>query len=288
MPTESIVVQPTGQVCGARVTGVDLAAPLSPETVAALRAAWLEHHVLAFGDQQLDDGDLERFTQYFGPFGDDPYIAPIADRQHVIAVRRRADETTSLFAENWHSDWSFQEHPPDGTVLFGVTIPPHGGDTLYADQHAALDAMPAGLRGRLEGLRAVHSARRAYAPGGEFDPERDRDRSMDIRASESALATQLHPIIRPHPETRRLGIFGCAGYIVGFDGVDDEQGWQLLRELHAWQTRDEFVYRHVWEPGMLVMWDNRSVLHKATGGYEGFDRELHRTTIGWNPAYSAG
>jgi len=276
-----IAVQPSGQVCGARVTGVDLARPLDAATVGEIRAAWLEHHVVAFPDQQLSDDDLERFTQYFGPFGDDPYIAPIPGREHVIAVRRRADETSPLFAENWHSDWSFQERPPDGTVLYGVTIPPYGGDTLYADQHAALDAMPADLRERLDGLQAVHSARGGYAPAGMYGTkDQQTDRSMDIRPSDDALATQLHPVIRAHPETGRLGVFGCIGYIIGFDGMADDEALPLLLELHAWQTRDQFVYRHRWEPGMLVMWDNRSVLHRATGGYEGHARELHRTTIG--------
>jgi taurine dioxygenase len=262
------------------VTGVDLAAPLEPDAVAAIRAAWLDHHVLAFPGQAIGDDDLERFTLCFGPFGDDPYIAPIPGRQHVIAVRRRAHETAPLFAENWHSDWSFQARPPAGTCLLGLTIPPVGGDTWFADQHAALDAMPADLRRRLEGKFAVHSARGGYAPSGMYgEADQRTDRSMDIRPSESAMATQLHPIIRPHPETGRLGVFGCIGYMIGIDGMPDDEARGLLFDLYQWQTRDEFVYRHRWEPNMLVMWDNRSLLHRATGGYDGYERELHRTTI---------
>lgn len=275
-----ITVEPSGQVCGATVTGIDLTAPIDQTSVSAIRAAWLQHHVLAFPDQALTDDDLERFTLSFGGFGDDPYIAPIPGRRHVIAVRRDADETAPLFAENWHSDWSFQEQPPSGTCLFGLTIPPVGGDTLYADQHAALDAMPPELRSRLDGKQAIHSARGGYAPSGTYgEADRQTDRSMDIRPSDSAMATQLHPIIRNHPETGRLGIFGCIGYIIGIDGMPDDDARQLLFELYQWQTRDEFVYRHRWQQNMLVMWDNRSVLHKATGGYDGHHRLLHRTTI---------
>ena len=275
-----MIVEASGQACGARVTGVDLTKPLSPETVADIRRAWLTHHVLAFPGQAMSDDDLERFSLAFGPFGDDPFIAPIAGREHVIAVRRRADEQAPLFAENWHTDWSFQANPPSATCLMAVTIPPHGGDTLFANQHAALDAMPPELRHRLEGKLALHSARNGYAPSGMYGTaDQATDRSMDIRPSDEAAATQLHPVIRSHPETGRLGLFGCIGYIIGLDGVSSDEAGPLLAELHQWQTREEFQYRHVWEPNMLVMWDNRSVLHRATAGYEGFDRELHRTTI---------
>jgi taurine dioxygenase len=276
----TIEVRPSGQACGARVTGVDLTAPLDADTVATLRAAWLDHHVLAFPDQPMSDDDLERFTMAFGGFGDDPFIAPIAGRRHVIAIKRTAHETAPLFAENWHTDWSFQARPPAGTCLFGITIPPHGGDTLYTDQHAALEAMPADLRKRLEGRMAVHSARGGYAPSGTYGTvDQATDRSMDIRPSDAAMATQLHPIVREHPETGRPGLFGCIGYVIGIDGMSEEEARPLLTEWFQWQTREEFWYRHAWEPQMLVMWDNRSLLHKATGGYEGHERLLHRTTI---------
>ncbi len=271
----------SGGPCGARVEGVDLAKPLDPETVSQLRDAWLEHHVLAFPDQALDDDGLERFSAYFGPFGDDPFIDPIPGRRHIIAVQRRADETAPIFAEAWHTDWSFQQRPPIGTCLLGLVIPPSGGDTLFANQHAALDAMPAKLRRRIDGLSAVHSAKLGYAPSGMYgDSDAAGDRSMAIRPSTDAEATQLHPLIRRHSETGRASLYGCLGYIIGLDGFADDEALELLMELHAWQTRDEFVFAQRWEEGMLVMWDNRCLLHRATGGYEGHDRLLHRTTIG--------
>lgn len=277
-------VRASGQACGATVTGIDLSRPLDPATVAEIRAAWLEHLVLSFPDQKLDDDALEAFTRSFGGFGDDPFIAPIPGRRHVIAVKRAAEETAPLFAENWHSDWSFQKVPPAGTCLYGIVIPREGGDTLFANQHAALDAMPADLRARLEGRQAIHSAANAYAPSG-FYGTADAGRSMDIRPAESARATQLHPVIRAHPETGRPGLFSCAGYIIGIDGMDAAEAGALLRDLYAWQTRDAFVYRHCWRPDMLVMWDNRALLHRATGGYQGHERLLHRTTIRERPAH---
>ena len=275
-----LTITPSNQACGASVTGTDLKAALSAEAVAEIRAAWLKHHVLSFPNQALDDDDLERFSQYFGNFGDDPFIAPIPGREHVIAVKRDADEQAPVFAEQWHTDWSFQETPPAGTCLFGITIPPVGGDTWFINQHAVLEHMPVELRQKLEGKQAIHSAVLGYSPQG-LHGEQDQllGRSMDIRPSDSAHATQLHPIIRNHPETREEGIFGTVGYIIGIEGMTDEAAGELLTELYAWQTRDEFVYKHQWQKDMLVMWDNRSVLHKANGGYQGHNRLLHRTTI---------
>ena len=272
-------VTPSEQACGASITGVDLTKPLSDGQVAEIRRLWLEHHVLVFPDQKLTDDQLEAYTLQFGPFGDDPFIAPIPGREHIIAVKRTANETAPIFAETWHTDWSFQVTPPAGTCLYGITIPPSGGDTMFTNQHTALDAMPADLHDQLEGKMAIHSAKGAYSPKG-FYGEQDKGRSMDIRPSDEADATHTHPVIRAHPETGQLGLFGCAGYITGFEGMNEEASNDLLMELYRWQTRPEFQYRHKWQKDMLVMWDNRSVLHMATGGYKGHDRLLHRTTIG--------
>jgi len=277
----TIQVTPTDQACGATVTGVNLTAPLSSQDTADIRAAWLKHHVLIFPDQSMSDDDLERFTLSFGPFGDDPFIAPIEGRKHIIAVQRAADETAPIFAESWHTDWSFQDTPPAGTCLLGITIPPTGGDTLFANQHLALAQMPADLRAQLNGKVALHSAAAAYAKTGMYgEADADSDRSMDIRPSDDALHVQTHPIIRKHPETGEEAIFGTFGYIKGIEGMDDAAGGELLAELYRWQTRPEFQYRHKWQKDMLVMWDNRSVLHMASGGYQGHARQLHRTTIG--------
>lgn len=272
-------ITPSGQSCGASVRGVDLSKPLSDSVVAEIRAAWLTHLVLAFPDQRMSDDDLERFTLYFGPFGEDPFIAPIPGRKHIIAVARAASETGPIFAEAWHTDWSFQKTPPAGTCLYGVRIPPVGGDTLFANQIRALEKMPDELRARIEGKRAIHSARAGYAKAGAYG-ESDAERAMDIRPSDAALATQAHPFIRLHPETGREALHGCAGYIIGVEGMDAAEGMALLGDLYRWQTQHAFQYRHKWSANMLLMWDNRAALHMATGGYSGYDRLLHRTTIG--------
>jgi taurine dioxygenase len=272
-------VAPQPAPCGAVVRGIDLSLPLSADLVAEIRAAWLEHLVLVFPGQTLSLDDLERFASTLGPFGEDPYFHPVPGHPHVAQIRREADETSTLFAEAWHSDWSFLPQPPSATVLYGNVIPPVGGDTLFANQYAAWDALPEARKALLRGLKGVHSARRGYSRQGAYG-ERDQGRSMAIRYDDSALATQLHPIARVHPETGRSALFVSPGYTIGIDGMSDAEATPLLLELFAHQAQDEFVYRHRWSEGMLVMWDNRCVVHAATGGYQGYARLLHRITVG--------
>ncbi|MFT5212210.1 MAG: taurine dioxygenase [Flavobacterium sp.] len=276
----AIRIEKTSGACGAAVTGLNLSEAISDETISVLRAAWLEHHVLVFPEQKLSNLELERFTTYFGEFGFDPFIASIEDHEHIIALARKADETASIFADSWHTDWSFQEMPPAGTCLYGITVPPVGGNTFFINQHKVLADMPAELRAQLEGKIAIHSAAAGYAPDGLYgDKDQDNDRTMDIKFSEDAWETQEHPIIRPHPESGEEMIYGCLGYIQGFKGMSEDDSRALLFELYHWQIEEAFQYSHKWSPDMLVMWDNRSVLHKASGGYEGHARLMHRTTI---------
>ena len=270
----------SGQACGAFVSGVDLSQPLDRETIQEIRSAWLEHHVLAFPEQHLSDDDLVRITNYFGSVGDDPYFVPIHKNTPVVALKRRADEQAAVFAESWHSDWSFKTHPPIGTCLYSLVVPPVGGDTSFANQQLAVARMPSELRARLEGKVALHSAAAAYGPDGTYGTkDQGSDRTMQILYSEAALETERHAIINQHPESGAETLFSTVGYICAIEGMEQDQAQQLILDLYAWQIREEFQYTHNWQPNMFVMWDNRSVLHRANGGYDGYARDLHRTTI---------
>ena len=275
-----LTVTPTGAICGARVTGIDLSQELSAECIAELRDHWTKHKVLAFPDQQLSDTDLERFTLYFGEFGEDPFFGHIDGHEHIAAIQRNAEETTPIFADVFHTDWSFLEVPPAGTILYGITIPPHGGNTLFADQVAAYERLPDALRDKADGLTAIHSAQRGYAPGGAYDAkDQEAGRSMTILSNESAFETRQHPFVRTHRETGEKALYSSAAYIIAFEDLPRPESDALILEFYAHQSREDFIYSHPWEKDMLVMWDNRSLLHAATGGYDGYDRLLHRTTI---------
>ena len=277
----ALTITPSGAPCGAQVTGLSLAEPLSEDLVHELRAHWLEHKVLAFPDQKLSDDDLERFSACFGEPGDDPFFEHIEGHEHICAIQRLADERTPIFAEFFHSDWSFMPVPPAATVLYSITIPPMGGDTLFADQVAAYEALGPELRERVDGLTAIHSAELGYAPDGVYgDQDQAQGRSMKIIPSEKARETFEHPLVTTHRETGKKALFSSLAYIKGFKGMDKAESDALLFDLYQHQTQEAFIYRHKWAKDMLVIWDNRSLLHAATGGYDGYDRLLHRMTIG--------
>ncbi|MFN0162007.1 MAG: TauD/TfdA dioxygenase family protein [Burkholderiales bacterium] len=274
----TLQVIPSGAACGATVTGIDLSQPLSAAQSDELRKHWLQHLILAFPDQCLALEALERFAASIGPFGVDPFFGSVPGHPHVAQVRREANEKSPLFAESWHSDWSFLASPPVATLLLGDVIPPVGGDTLFANQVAAWEALPDALRHAVAGRLGVHSARRGYSRDGMYG-ERDRGRSMDIRWSDAALAVCTHPIGRMHPETGRTALFVSPGYTIGIEGMAQDEAGPILRELFAHQAEARFIHRQRWSPGMLVMWDNRAVVHAATGGYAGHQRLLHRITV---------
>lgn len=273
-----VAVKAQDAPCGAVVTGLDLSQPLSAEQSAGVRKAWLEHQVLVFPDQSMQLEDLERFAANIGPFGQDPYFGSVPGHPHIAQVRREANETSALFAESWHSDWSFLESPPQATVLYGNEIPPVGGDTLFANQYLAWDTLPSELKAKVEGKLGVHSARNGYSRQGLYG-EKDEGRSMAIKYSDTALATQTHPIGRVHPETGRTALFVSPGYTIGIDGLNEQESRDILGALFEHQAKTEMVYRHQWSQDMLVMWDNRCITHAATGGYEGHARLLHRITV---------
>ncbi len=276
--SQTITVEPSDATCGATIHGVNLAEDLTPTLVAKLRETWLEHLVVAFPDQHLSLERFEEVALLFGDFGQDPYFKGLRDHPHIAEVKREADETTPLFAEGWHSDWSFLDTPPTATLLYGRIIPPTGGDTLYANQYAAYDALDSSMKTQIGRLMGIHSARRGYSKAGQYG-EKDVGRSMAIVYSDDALATENHPLAQVHPETGRTALFLSPGYTIGVEGMPADDAQELLMFLYKHQAKEEFIYRHRWSENMLTMWDNRAVIHAATGGYQGHRRLLQRITI---------
>jgi taurine dioxygenase len=266
------------------LSGVRLNDLESAGLVDEIRQAWLTHQVVSFADQPLAVHELERFTLQLGDFGHDPFVQPLPEHQHILEVKREANETVAPFGSGWHSDWSFQAQPPSATILHAKLVPKTGGDTLFADGRAAFATLEPGLSRAIEGLTAVHSARRPYSHQG-FRASGGERRSMRIVPSDSALATQEHPIVRTHPETGRQALWVNPVYTVTIKGLSDTESADLLARLFAHYLQDKFIYRLRWSSDMLTLWDNRSVVHRALGGYDGQRRSMYRTTIAGDTPY---
>jgi taurine dioxygenase len=277
-PYRTIQVAPAEAGFGAQITGLDLSRPLAPAVLAEVKAAWAAHSVVAFPGQTLSLDELEAFTQSIGPFGVDPFIAPMPGRPNVLELRREPNETATNFGAGWHSDWSFQVRPPAATLLHSQVVPPVGGDTLFADCTRAYDALSDAMKALLAPLRAVHSAGRAYGTQGVFARETAK-RTMEIIVSEEAHKALTHPLVRTHPVTGRKALFVSPVYTVGIEGFEPKEAQAILGFLFSHTVQEEFLYRHKWTPEMLLMWDNRCTIHFAQGGYDGHLRVMHRTTV---------
>lgn len=272
-----ICITPHTNEFAACIKGVNLAQTLSPADAERIRALWLRYQILYFPGQVLTHPQLEQFTETFGPYGHDPFVAPMSGHQHILEVRREPEEDVVPFGSSWHSDWSFQAAPPSATILHSKVIPPVGGGTHFADGIRALATLPADLRSAIEGRTAAHSARRPYSHAGYRAG--GKRTSMKIVPSDDAWQTQNHPVIRTHPESGREALWLNPVYTLAINDMEPLESAELLARLFEHMLLAEFVYKHRWEANMLVMWDNRSVMHCAQGGYVGHRRIMHRTTV---------
>ena len=244
-----------------------------------LRNQWLKYSIIIFKNLELNHQQLEKFSLAFGDFGDDPYIHPIIGHKNIIEVKRGANEKAQPFGGSWHSDWSFQECPPSATLLHSKIIPPIGGDTFFINTHKAYNDLTDDIKNKIDNLIVSHSAIRPYADDGFYALEKDKDRSMKIKPSPKAKEFILHPLVRTHPETRKKSLFINQVYSIAIEGMNEKDSNELLTFLFLHMDQDKYIYKHKWQENMLVMWDNRSVNHCAQGGYQGYQRLLHRTTL---------
>ena len=262
---------------GVEVTDFSLA-DLTEENISFLRSKWVEYGLIVFPKLPLSHDEFKDFALSFGDFGDDPFISSLPDYPNIAEIKRSANEKATPFGGTWHSDWSFMKKPPSATLLHSKIIPPVGGNTLFANTEKSFAALPEEMKNKLRNLKVTHSAKIPYADDGFYALEKE-ERSMKILPSKEAKATFSHPMVKIHPETNKECLFINPVYTINIEGLSEDESQQLLWELYEHMIQDKFVYEHVWNEDMLIMWDNRTVMHQATGGYDGYDRLLHRITL---------
>ncbi|MGF1598044.1 MAG: TauD/TfdA dioxygenase family protein [Acidimicrobiales bacterium] len=268
-------IQPMTGALGAEIAGLDLAQPLDDETVAELRAAFNENHVLVFRDQALSPVEQIALGRRFGPLGTHPYVEANPDHPEVLDIVTEPDDRVN-FGGGWHSDVTFLPEPDLGSILYAVEVPPVGGDTLYANQHAAYDALSDTMKELLAPLVALHTAGRQYAGTGYSR----QSTAMVTRDEEGAASSNVeHPVVRTHPETGRRALYVNRAFVAGIKGLHRGESDALLDFLHGHAVKERFTCRVRWEPGTVAMWDNRSVQHYALHDYKGQRRRMRRITI---------
>ena len=262
---------------GVEVTDFSLA-DLTRENISFLRSKWVEYGLIVFPKLPLSHDEFKDFALSFGDFGDDPFISSLPDYPNIAEIKRSANEKATPFGGTWHSDWSFMKKPPSATLLHSKIIPPIGGNTLFANTEKSFAALPEEMKNKLRNLQVIHSAKIPYADDGFYALEKE-ERSMKILPSKEAKATFSHPMVKIHPETNKECLFINPVYTINVEGFSEDESQQLLWELYEHMIKDKFIYEHVWNEDMLIMWDNRTVMHQAMGGYDGYDRLLHRITL---------
>ena len=258
---------------GAEIHGVALDRELEPDTVAAIRQALLEHLVIFFRDQELPPERFMALARRFGQPIEYPFVRGIDGFPEIIQVAKLEHETVN-FGGIWHSDTTYLERPPMGTMLVARQVPPVGGDTLFANQYLAYEALSEGMKRLLDGLKAVNSSAKANTTR----TREDRIKS-DARPGANDEFVAEHPAVRTHPETGRKALYVNVGHTVRFSGMTEEESAPILDYLFQHQTRPEFTCRFAWRVGSLAFWDNRAAQHNPINDYHGYRRVMHRITL---------
>lgn len=275
--TLSIEVQPLSPALGAEITGVDLGRPLDDESFARIHDAWLDHLVLLFRGQDLSAADQMRFCGYFGKIsararpkelqhedGDAPFGVMYVSNLTVDGVQTGSLPNGPM---QFHSDQCYTERPAMAAVLYAIEVPPVGGNTLFANQYKAYDAVPEDLKARLEGRRV-------------FNIYKYDNTAWDkVEAGEAGSRSCWQPVFRTHPETGKRALYINRLMTSAIEGLDQIEAADALQTLADISERADLVYEHVWRKGDLLIWDNRCTLHGRTDFDPAHRRHLRRFTV---------
>jgi len=274
-----IKVRKIAGALGAEISGIDLSQDITDDLAKKIRHVFLDNGVIFIKNQSLTSQQFLNFAKKMGNPVEYPFVKGLEGFPEIIEVKKLEHEKHN-FGGVWHSDTTYLDCPPMGSMLLSKEIPPYGGDTLFACQYAAYEALSGTMQRMLDGLKGISSSSKA-------DVSKTREDRIKSDGNEYAPKsfTNSHPLIRTHPETGRKALYVNVAHTIGIEGLTDAESAPLLSFLFEHQVKPEFTCRWVWEPNCLAFWDNRCTQHNPINDYHGFKRILHRITLeGTKPA----
>jgi taurine dioxygenase len=275
----AITVKPVAGALGAEIEGVDIGMGLDVETVALVRQALLDHLVIFFHDQEISSDSFMAFARAFGEPAQYPLLPGIEGYPLITEIAKLEHERNN-FGGIWHADTTYLERPPMGSMLYALEVPPFGGDTMFANQYLAYEALSETMRGILDGLVAVSTSAKA-------DVSKTREDMIRNTGGTSTSSNHVaeHPAVRTHPETGRKCLFVNVAHTSHFRGMTEAESALILNYLFQHQVRPEFTCRFRWRKGSLAFWDNRAAQHNPVNDYHGFRRVMRRITLAGEEPY---
>jgi taurine dioxygenase len=256
---------------GAEIEGVDLARLLSREELGEIKRLWLEHLVIFFRNQKLTEKQYMTFAEQFGEPVEYPLLKGLEGYPRIIEVKKLEHERAA-FGGIWHTDTAYLERPPMASMLLAREVPPHGGDTLFANMYLAFESLSEGMKKLLLTLTAINSSTKA-------DASKTREDRIKTDGAGKKDFIAEHPVVRTHPETGRKALYVNSGHTLRFAGWTEEESAPLLKYLFEVQIRPEFTCRFSWQPGSIALWDNRCAQHNPVNDYHGYRRVMQRITL---------
>lgn len=264
---------------GAEISEIDLRNKLDSEQASAVRQALLEHQVIFLRDQDLTEQQFLNFAAAMGTPIEYPFVNGLEGFPQIIEVKKLEHERSN-FGGIWHSDTTYLQEPPMGSMLLAREIPPYGGDTMFANQYLAYEALSDTMKRLLEGLIGISTSAKADVSRTREDRIKSDGKK---EASENYIAE--HPIVRTHPETGRKALYVNIAHTAGIKGMSDQESAALLSFLFEHQVKPEFTCRFVWSPNAIAFWDNRCAMHNPINDYHGFRRVMQRITLKGDKPY---
>lgn len=262
-----ILVEPVTGAIGAEISNVDLR-DFDDEVIAEIKQAWLDHKVLFFRDQDLTQAQHVAYGRALGELEVHPFVDNVTQHPEIIILNSTPDSFSA--AETWHSDVTFREAPPLGSVLFGRVIPPWGGDTCFANMELAYDMLDDETKEQIDDMYAIHSYIKGFGRGlSDKEQAEAREKFPD----------QKHPVVRTHPVTGNKCLFINRNFVLGIDGMTADESRPLRRMLCAQARIPEVQCRFRWKANSIAQWDNRCTQHYAVPDHGGQHRRVERVTL---------